>query len=149
VSITKGCKGAKKQIQKNLDKLLKFDEVILMFDMDEPGQQAAVQCATLFPPGRCKIARLSMKDPNELHLAGKSDEIITAKFNAKAYRPDGIVTMGELRDRVMRPPEQGLPWWDERLTKLTYGRRLGETYGFGAGTGVGKTDWFTEQMCST
>jgi twinkle protein len=57
-----------------------------------------------------------MKDPNELHVAGKGDEIITAKFEAKAYRPDGIVTIAELRDRILRPPEQGLPWWDERLT---------------------------------
>lgn len=146
VSITKGSTGAKKQIQKNLDKLLKFDEVILMFDMDEPGRTASVQCAALFPPGRCKIARLSMKDPNELWLAGKGDEIVTAKWEAKTYRPDGIVTIRELRDAVLAEPEQGLPWWDERLTALTFGRRLGETYGFGAGTGIGKTDWFTEQM---
>ena len=146
VSITKGAKGAKKQIAKNMEWLLKFENVILMFDMDEPGQEAAVTCAALFPPGRCKIARLSMKDPNELLLAGKSDEIITAKFEAKTYRPDGVVTIADIRDRVLASPEQGLPWWDERLTALTYGRRLGETYGFGAGTGVGKTDWFTEQM---
>lgn len=146
VSITKGIKGAKKQIQQNLLFLDKFDEVVLMFDMDEPGRAGAIECAAVFKPGRCKIAYLSLKDPNELHLAGKDDEIVTAIWNAKSYRPDGIVTLSDLRDRILAEPEQGFPWWDERLTKLTFGRRLGETYAFGAGTGVGKTDWFTEQM---
>jgi len=146
VSITKGIKGAKKQIQQNLMWLGKFDEVVLMFDMDEPGRAGAIECAAVFKPGVCKIAHLSMKDPNELHLAGKDDEIVTAIWQAKSYRPDGIVTLADLRDRILAEPEQGFPWWDERLTKLTFGRRLGETYAFGAGTGVGKTDWFTEQM---
>lgn len=147
VTITKGSKGAKKQIQKNLEKLLKFDEVILFFDMDEPGRSAAIQCAALFPPGRCKIGHYSEKDANDLLVNGKGSEIITAKFEAKTYRPDGVVTVADIREAILAPPEQGLPWWDDRLTKLTYGRRLGETYGFGAGTGVGKTDWFAEQMC--
>jgi twinkle protein len=49
-----------------------------MFDMDEPGQKAAKECAELFPPGRCKIARLTAKDPNELLKLGKGQEIITA-----------------------------------------------------------------------
>jgi twinkle protein len=32
------------------------------------------------------------------------------------------------------------------LTKATYGRRLGEIYAFGAGTGCGKTDLLTQQI---
>jgi twinkle protein len=146
VSITKGIKAAKRQIQQNLLWLDKFDEVVLMFDMDEPGRAGAIESAAVFKPGRCKIAHLSMKDANELHQAGKDDEIVTAIWNAKSYRPDGIVTLAELRERILAEPENGFPWWDDRLTNLTFGRRLGETYAFGAGTGVGKTDWFTEQM---
>lgn len=157
VSITKGVKGAKKQIQQQLKWLDKFDEVVLMFDNDElhtkpdgttwyPGQDTAAECATVFKPGKCKIARLPLKDVSDMHVAGRDDEVITAVWQAKTYRPDGVVTLADLRERILAPPEQGFPWWDERLTELTFGRRLGETYAFGAGTGVGKTDWFTEQM---
>lgn len=146
VSITKGIKDAKKQIQRNIKWLDRFDEVVLMFDNDEPGLAGANECATVFKPGKCKIARLPLKDPNEMHLAGRGDEIVTAIWNAKSYRPDGVVTLADLRERILAPPEQGFPWWDKRLTELTYGRRLGESYAVGAGTGVGKTDWFTEQM---
>ena len=35
------------------------------------------------------------------------------------------------------------------LTRLTYGRRYGEIATFGAGTGVGKTDWLSQQICLT
>jgi twinkle protein len=146
VSITKGIKGAKKQIQKNLKWLDRFDEVVLLFDNDEPGKLGSVECATVFKPGKCKIAFTALKDASDMHVAGRDDEVITAIWQAKTYRPDGVVTLADLRERILAPPEQGLPWWDERLTELTYGRRLGETYAFGAGTGVGKTDWFTEQM---
>jgi twinkle protein len=40
----------------------------------------------------------------------------------------------------------GLPWAWEELTALTYGRRRGEVYALGAGTGVGKTDFLTQQI---
>ena len=34
----------------------------------------------------------------------------------------------------------------DTLTEVTYGRRKGELYAFGAGVGVGKTDVFTQQI---
>lgn len=146
VAITKGSKGAAKQLKARLKFLEKFEEVVLMLDNDEAGREAAAECAPIFRPGKAKIALLPLKDPNDMLMAKRSDELITAIFQAKGYRPDGIVTITDIRAAVMREPEQGLPWFDERLTKLTYGRRYGEAYCFGAGTGVGKTDWLTEQM---
>lgn len=146
VSVPNGAQGAKKSLQKCLEYLEGFDEIILMFDNDEPGKAAAAECAELFPPGKCKVASLSMKDPNELLQAGREQEIISAIWNAKAYRPDGLVNVIDLRDAMLEPTEMGLPWCFDELTRLTYGRRDGEVYGFGAGTGAGKTDLFTQQM---
>ena len=37
-------------------------QVVLMFDMDEPGREAAAECAPLFSPGKCAIAELPVKD---------------------------------------------------------------------------------------
>lgn len=146
VGLPKGTKDAKTSISRNLKWLCSFDEVILMFDMDEPGQLAAKECAVLFPPGKCKVASLTRKDPNELLQAGEGDLIINAIWQAKPYRPDGVVKLSDLRDEILTEPTMGLGWFSETLTNLTYGRRWGETYGFGAGTGIGKTDWFTQQI---
>ncbi len=49
-------------------------------------------------------------------------------------------------DRLSKPVAWGLPWFLEDLHKLTYGRRYGEVYTFGAGTEVGKTDFLVQQI---
>jgi twinkle protein len=146
VSVPKGAKAAKKDLAKHLEWLCSFDEVILMFDMDQPGRDATTECAMLFPPGKVKTAHLSMKDPNELLQAGKGEQIINAIWQAKPYRPDGIVTITDIKARVLEAPVLGFPWFFKALTDATYGRRLGEIYALGAGTGIGKTDLLTQQM---
>lgn len=146
VSVPNGAQGAKAAIAKHIGWLNTFEEVVLMFDMDEPGQDAVKECAPLFAPGKCKVARLTMKDPNELLVAGKGDEIVQAIWQAKTYRPDGIVKMADIRERVLTPPTMGISWFCETLTNYTYGRRWGEVYTFGAGTGIGKTDFLTQQI---
>jgi twinkle protein len=146
VSVPNGAKGAKKAISRELEWLEQFEEVILMLDNDEEGHAASQECAGLFRPGRCKIARLPLKDASDMLQAGRGSEIIDAIWGAKSWRPDGVKTIADVREAVLTDPVQGFPWWSEQLTKLTYGRRLGECYAFGAGTGVGKTDWLAEQI---
>ena len=146
VSIPNGAQGAKKSLAKCLDYLNGFEEVILMFDQDEHGRKAAIECAELLPPGKCKIASLPLKDANECLQAGREQDIIQAIWNAKPYRPDGLVSVADLMDDLTKPVEIGYPWWIQSLTDLTFGRRKGEIYGVGAGTGVGKTDFLTQQI---
>nr|WP_319513384.1 toprim domain-containing protein [uncultured Cohaesibacter sp.] len=146
VSIPTGAQGAKKALQKNLDWLQKFEEVVLMFDMDEPGQAAIEECVTLFAPGTCKVAKLPLKDANEMIKDDQYKELIDCIWEAKTYRPDGIVGVDDILDDVLKPVEWGLPWCFDPLTQATYGRRWGEIAGLGAGTGVGKTDFLTQQI---
>jgi twinkle protein len=146
ISVPTGAKGAAKAIKSNLSYFDAFEEIILMFDMDEPGSQAAQECAALFPVGKVKVASLSMKDPNELLQAGKAEQIVSAIWQAKAYRPDGLVGVADLMEELNKPVELGLPWFLPELTALTFGRRYGELYGLGAGTGIGKTDFLTQQI---
>jgi twinkle protein len=148
VSVPTGSKGAKLALSKQLKWLLTFDEVVLMFDNDEPGIEAAQECALIFPPGKCKIAKLhpQYKDANDALKSGDTAAIIEAIYGAKAFRPDGILSISDIRDSALSDPEQGYPWFLDGLTKATYGRRLCELYGFGAGTGIGKSDLFAQQM---
>ena len=144
VSVPNGAQGAAKTIAKEIEWLEKFDRVIFMFDMDEPGQAAALECAMLLSPGKAYIARLPLKDANECLMAGRGREVIDAMWNAKAYRPDGVIDITEVIDRACQDVVVGLPWPWPTLTKATYGRRRGELYGFGAGTGVGKSTAFKQ-----
>lgn len=144
VSVPNGANGAKKSLQKQLEWLEKFDTIVLMFDQDDPGIKATEECAALFSPGKCKVAKLPLKDPNEMLQAGRGAEVIDAIWSAKAYRPDGVVSLSDLKEKVLEKIEVGLPWPWETLTKATFGRRYGEVYALGAGTGVGKTDVFTQ-----
>jgi twinkle protein len=146
VSIKSGASGAKKDVAAALPWLERFETVVLLFDSDEPGQRAAQEAALVLPPGKAKIAKLPLKDANEMLVAGRAKDLIDAIWGAKEFRPDGIITLADVRDAAIEPPETGLPWWDERLTAVTYGRRLGEVYTFGAGTGCGKTDWLLQQI---
>jgi twinkle protein len=77
-------------------------------------------------------------------VAGRGDAIVSAFWNAEAYRPDGIVSVRDIKETLFEPVTVGTAWpWNE-LTRLTYGRRKKHLYAFGAGVGVGKTDVFTE-----
>jgi twinkle protein len=146
VSIPNGAQGAAKSIKKNLTFFDQFETVVLMFDNDEPGREAAQECAGIFPVGKCKVAYLPLKDASEMLQAGKGPEIVNAIWQAKPWRPEGSVKLSDLRDRMKADLQVGLPWCFEPLTKLTYGRRYGEIYTLGAGTGVGKTDFLTQQV---
>lgn len=146
VSVPNGATGAKKSLQAALEWLERFEEVVLMFDQDEPGRAAVAECAPLFTPGKCKVASLPLKDANEMLKADRGREVIDAIWGAKPYRPDGVVALEELVDEAAADLPEGRPWFLPKLTAATYGRRPGELYAFGAGTGVGKTDLFTQSI---
>lgn len=147
VSIPNGAQGAKKALAAQLEWLLGFETVVLMFDDDEPGHIATAECARLFPPGRCKIARIEgHKDANAALQAGEGGKVIEAIWGAREYRPDGIVTLTEVADRAAAPTARGIPWFHPELDKLTLGRRMGELILVGGGSGLGKTHFGYMQM---
>lgn len=146
VSLINGADSAVKGITANLDWLNTFDQVILMFDMDEHGKRATAAAARVLKPGKAFVASLPLKDANECLLQGQGAAVIAAMWNAKPYRPDGLLRVADVREKVLVAPTMGLSWFSPTLTELTYGRRFGEIYAFGAGTGIGKTDWLLQQV---
>lgn len=144
VSIPTGAAGGKKFVSKAIGWLDSFEEIIFMFDQDEPGLEAASKCAQLLPYGKAKIARMELKDANEMLQAGKVKELLDAIFQAKEYTPESVSSVGDLMDLALMKPEMGLsfPW--PSLTELTYGINTKHAYYLGAGTGIGKTNWSSE-----
>lgn len=142
VSIPNGAQGAKKAIEANLEYLGNFEEVILMFDMDDPGRKASEECAKILPAGKAYIANLPCKDPNECLSEGKGPEVLQAVWNAKPYRPDGIVSGADLYEKCVTDIDDlkdsvEYPW--VALQNKTKGVRHGELYVFTSGSGMGKS----------
>ena len=140
VSVPSGAQSAMSAIKHNLEYLNNFDEIVLMFDMDEVGVAASKKCAAVLPVGKAFIANLPSKDPNELLMANKGSEIITAFWDATQYRPDGIVAGEDMWDLVSKTEivdSSDYPF--SSLNKITRGIRVGEIVCFAAGTGSGKS----------
>ena len=140
VSVPNGAAGAAKSIRKNLEWLEKFERVVFMFDMDEPGKKAAAECAQLLSVGKAHVASLPLKDANECLQANKHGDIINAIWQAKQYRPDGIVGATEMWDSIINTPNvKSVPYPWEGLTTTTHGIRQGEIVTVTAGSGIGKS----------
>lgn len=140
VSVQNGAQGAAKSVRKAYDWLNKFDTVIFMFDMDEQGRKGAIECAKLFPPGKAKIASLPLKDANDMIVSGQASQLLDCMWDAKEYRPDGIVSAEDLWDKLVNEDTvKSVPYPFEGLTAKTDGVRKQELITITAGSGIGKS----------
>ncbi len=139
VSLPSGAGSALQSIRDNLEFLESFDEVLLAFDMDEPGREAVAAVAPLFTPGKCRIMQMPRKDANKCLQDGLGKELLAALWSAKPYRPDGILNGQDLYAKCKAPPVPGknTPYPD--LNGRTLGVRPRELWLFTAGSGIGKS----------
>jgi twinkle protein len=141
VSLPHGAASAKKDCQKQIPLFQGYDEVVVFFDNDDAGRKAAKEVASSLPPGKTKIAKLNQyKDASEALQANDSDAIRKAIWDAKPYRPDGIVdgkTLFEVVTTPQAPHDHEYPF--KGLNKKLHGIRYGELVTFTAGSGSGKT----------
>jgi twinkle protein len=151
VSLNSGAAAAKKSIQRNLEWLQGYEEIVLFFDNDEAGRKATEEAASVLPPGKCKIASLQgdYKDASDALSANDPEAIRRAIWDAKPYRPDGIVDGKSLINLVttpLPPSEHDYPF--EGLQKKLHGIRTGELVTVTAGSGVGKSSFCRELATS-
>ncbi len=140
VSLPNGASSARKALQTHWEYIDKFDDVVLMFDQDEPGRKAAEDCAEVLPAGKCRIAHLPLKDANDMLLAGRTKELIEAIYQAKPYRPDGIKSASDCLDIVLKENEvSDTKYPYPSLNDITKGLRRSELVTVTAGSGMGKT----------
>lgn len=140
VSLPDGAGSASKAILEDMEWLSQWKEVLLCFDNDEPGKLAVEKCIGLFEPGTVRNVTLPLKDANDMLKEGRTEEFKKAIWNAERIRPSTIVYAKDIREAILTPPEFGSPWPWPTMTKITYGRRKGETYLLAGPTGSGKTE---------
>ena len=147
VSIPTGAASAAKVFRANFNWLESFEEVIVMFDMDDAGRKAVKAVSGILSPNKLKIAWLPCKDPNACLQEGKADAVVKAVWEAKTYTPADIIKGDELWE-VLSKHEESLNYplpWDIPLQNMTDGLRKGELVVITAGTGIGKTT-FVRQL---
>jgi twinkle protein len=142
VSIANGADGARKDIANALEYLAGFDEIVLMFDMDDPGRAAVQAAAEVLTGHRVLVASLPFKDANEALVAGKPEVIVQAVYSAKPYVPPAVVHGIDIIERRRNRPKvvsYPYPDWMPNLNKKVLGFRLGELDTWTSGSGMGKT----------
>ncbi|WJJ60529.1 primase/helicase protein [Salmonella phage ST11_da Silva-2023] len=151
VSLPLGAKSAKKTLAANLEYLDQFEEIILMFDMDEPGREAVEQAAPVLPAGKVKVAFINgYKDANAALQAKDFRAIQDAIWNAVPFVPAGVVSAKSLKDRtresMLKSETEGLLFSScTALNAMTLGARAGELIMVTSGSGMGKST-FVRQL---
>ena len=150
VSIPSGATSSKKAIEDNYEWLCGFDNIILCFDADKAGQKGAKEIAQMLPPEKVKIVKLDpqLKDANEYLKAGKVQEFISRWWRAEEYRPDDLVNIGDMFERVKDYRKThnyiATPW--SGLNDMIAGTRAGQLVVLAAGSGQGKSAFLRTWM---
>ncbi|OXJ32661.1 hypothetical protein CFB82_19950 [Burkholderia sp. HI2714] len=142
VSVPNGAQGAAKSIVAQLDWFKGFDEVVLWFDNDEPGRKAVEECAKVLPMGRVKFITTpyELKDANDLLREHGPTAVVSASWETKEYRPDGVIAGEDLTpDRLKAKAAPGWQTPYPLLNEMTRGIRPRQLWLITAGTGVGKS----------
>ena len=147
VSVINGASAAPKDIKRNLEFFNGFETIVICFDADKPGRDAAKKVAELFPPSKAKIMTLpeDYKDANEMLKVNKKQSFMEAWWNAKLFAPDGIVRGDDMWNVVTEEVNQSYveyPW--QGMNDLTYGIRTHELITITAGSGMGKSQIIRE-----
>ena len=142
VSIKRGAQGAVRDIKESLEFFDDFENVIVAFDNDKAGKEAAVKVARLFKPGKARILTLpnGFKDPNDMLKSNRHKDFVESWWASKVYTPSGVINVTEQREKFHnREKKQSVPYPYEGLNKKLYGLRQGELVTLTGGTGLGKS----------
>ena len=146
VSVRNGAKAALKDCKEQYEWLNSFENVVICFDGDAPGREAAKEVAELFGQKAKIFQHLDgHKDACDYLKAGDTKEFINGWWRAKPYVPDGIVNAADLWEDVVTPEKPAEAFYPFKgLNKLLYGLRPAELITVTAGSGLGKSQFLRE-----
>ena len=140
VSLPSGAQSANKYLAANLKWLNQFNKIVLCFDSDEPGIQAAEKAIEILPAGKAAICRLPRKDANEMLLAGEGEELKSLLWKATPVRPDSILNANDLWEELTKEGASSVcPFPYPMLDQFTRGFRKSQMITICAGSGTGKS----------
>ena len=142
VSLKRGASGAVKDIRESIEFVESFDNIVICFDNDKAGREAARDVARILKPGKAKIMTFpnGYKDANDMLRQKKFQEFMSAWWESKTYTPSGILELSaQKKDWLHREVKESIAYPWEGLNKKLYGLRKGELVTLTGGTGLGKS----------
>jgi len=144
VSIKSGAAGGVRDVKENLEYLESFDAVVINFDNDKHGKEAAQKVAKLLTPGKAKIMTLPVdyKDANDMLRQGRHAAYVSAFWDSKIYTPSGVLNLSdqfEAYQKLRLEKKRAIPYPWGGLNKKLEGLRAGELVTLTGGTGLGKS----------
>lgn len=140
-SIPNGVDSAAKTIGRQLKEIRSlFEEVVLVFDNDEPGQNAVREVQKVFPEVMEAPHVSGVKDANDALLSGNYSTFVDyVMWKARKPPMEGVVTVNEVLSKGEQKPELGLSYPWETMTDIMYGQRFSESTCIAGGVSCGKT----------
>jgi len=142
VSVKRGASSAVKDIRESIEFVESFDNVVLCFDNDRAGKDAAKAVARILKPGKTKIMSFpnGYKDANDMLRNKKFQEFTSSWWESKTYTPSGILELSSQKDDWLnREVKESVAYPWDGLNKKLYGMRKGELVTLTGGTGLGKS----------
>ena len=144
VSIKSGAAGGVRDVKANLEYLESFGTIVINFDNDKVGKEAAIEVAKVFTPGKAKIMTMPVdfKDANDMLRQGRNQAYVSCFWDARLYTPAGVLNLSDQLSayqeiRKNKIPAIPYPWFG--LNKKLEGMRQGEIVTIAGGTGLGKS----------
>ena len=145
VSLRSGASNAAKEIKEQLEWLESYEHIVICFDNDKAGDAALEQVKDLFSPNKLRIVKLPLKDASDMLMANRVKDFTQAWWNAKVYRPDGIVAGTETWDALVEKRQvKSIPYPWDGLNQITRGHRPYELVTITSGSGMGKSQFIRE-----
>lgn len=141
-----GAHNAKNALTNDFDYFNSFEKIVLVLDSDKAGRDSAKEAAQVFST-KTYIAALPMKDPNDMVIAGRSEELKWCVIKAAKYTPDNIINGKDTWEAYLKAkdtPSLPYPPFLSELNKKTYGVRYGSIVTVASGSGCGKTQLLRE-----
>jgi len=145
VSLKNGAGSAVKGIKESLEFLETYENVILCFDQDDAGKEAAKNVVGLFSPNKVKVMQMPLKDASDMLMKGKVKEFTDNWWSAKTHRPAGVVSLSDADNWdlfIKRGTEEVTPLpkaFGSLNAMMNGGIAAGEITVLGALTSIGKT----------
>ena len=142
VSLKRGAAGAVKDVRESIEFIESFENVVICFDNDKAGIDAAKKVARILKPGKAKIVTLptGCKDANDMLRQKKFQAFMSAWWEARTYTPSGIMDLSAQKSEWLhRETKESVAYPWEGLNKKLYGMRKGELITLTGGTGLGKS----------
>lgn len=131
--------------QRNIAYYEGFEKVVICFDPDGPGKEAATDFADALTHGKAHIIQLPEGlDPNQMLIERQGREFLSRLNSARAYEPQGIISgkeMWNLMQGYVEPTYIPYPEEMKDLRAKMDGMREGEISTWIAGTSAGKTSY--------